>query len=274
MGTRIIVPNADFSARGLGNINRYYQLLELMGTTSPTWKAAFKTFYNGFEAAGFPTRFVNAYTFGGGSVQADQLDIITGLSAGQLTFSNDTSGSHTQSGYQSAKTPSRAGVSNFAPTQFTNFSLHAYNVTAVPTSETATLVGINTNTGGDYVAKINRNSDGQWEGSIDKLTGNTVVQSGSLSYANSLGLKTVSITGGTVRNLYIDGILRGTNTKSIAPIFGGAATMAIGGLGGGGVPIGNFNGFMRFSGWTNTVWTQDDENTLKALLDAFNTALA
>ena len=276
-GTQITVSGADYSARNLGNTNPAIQVLLSMGV-DPTSKfgLGFKTFYTTLLNANLISKFSNAYVYGGGTPLSDSIDIITNFTANKMTFPNDSTAFHTAGGYTPNVAAGNYGRSAFVVTQLANFHIHVYHNTAETNSAAiAWLIGVaDNNAPADYIAGIRRNSNGQWGTNIDQNSAPFFVGTDT-SYSTTTGLKTGLIRGGSAEEFYISGISRATGTKTIAPTFGNARTITVGGQGlGSAIQLPSTSSRFRFAGWGNAAWLQADETVLNNALIALEAALA
>lgn len=280
---RIIVPNADFSARNLGNVSYYRNVLDKMGITAgSTVGVAFTNFLNSFETAGFRNDFSHAYLFGGGQ-NADAIDIISLLDAYKVVFFNDNLGLHTQDGFQpDPVSPYRNGNVPFVPNSLTNFHCHHYINTQETESYTLTPVlggFYNNNTGGGNFQVLLTVSNSSGLNRPRFACG----QTGNTSCIASTAITTLTglFSGwkvGTSKFLFGNNIQLATVTETTTETFNNQTwNYGIGGLG---VIATTTTGAtnrsgarQRFAGWGNSAWNSTKEAQLKAMLDTLESAI-
>jgi len=151
----IVNKNADYSTSNFGNTKWVENLLLATGETDSVKKAALRTFFTAWEAAGFNESedFDAAYLFFNTTAFPNGFNILDPRVTTDAHYASfvGPSGAHTLQGYQCSNVTTVANVNtNWKMRNMKHFHMHAYNTTAEGTGTIPrSFGGVNSLTGGN-----------------------------------------------------------------------------------------------------------------------------
>lgn len=274
MGFQITIKGADFSSKGLGNINISEKYIALLGITDSTKKNAIRVFYKDLKDAGLNGKIGYARLFFAGNSLGDSINLmnpVANISANMATYYADNAAYHATTGWSTSKATGHFAKSNFPISgSLNNLHLHAYNSS---TSDAESyLLGSQSNTVGvnQFFVGLQRKASGFTRGYIGiypiETAGWAAAPTGYDT--NKTGLLSISRQS-NVQKLYDAGVVIATNTRTDTPIVNGTSSLWEGALIDYAASTTTFNGTFRFVAAGFSTWTDADEIALNTALTKF-----
>ncbi|WP_428657586.1 hypothetical protein [Runella sp.] len=276
-GIRIINKDANYSALGLGNVNKSEIYISTINLTNTTQRTAIRALYNSLKTTGLDKKFKVFRLFYAGTSLADSINLmnpVTGVAANQATYVSDNASYHTASGWTPNGAAGHYAISNYLLNEDINkVHFHAWNSTTPSNSNSFLLAQQANATGNAFYIALQRKGSGPFaKGAITPYSSvfNLNAPSG---YDTHTGLLSVARQAGGIMKLYDDAVEVISATRADTWSMNNTSMLLEGTIGSSATT--NYaDCTLRFLGWGSSEWTTTDEVNLNTILKAFYLAIA